>query len=198
MIAEHLLIALPAAVVGLALGSGLGYATALAARSLLARSSWLRDLSRLNPWRTVMVTLLLTILYIPWIAPLTGLSRLTGMLIVGLFTALLALPLTTGAFLGQWYPSVLAIQLLGLVRTLISTSIVVAVVTAPMGSIGGLAHEFFARLQYPGEAWPLFWLVFFLTLTVDLLIGLVEVYVVRRGYGFSAGSAPPLQAVREQ
>jgi ABC-type proline/glycine betaine transport system permease subunit len=171
---QHLLISLVPWLAAVVIAGGLGYACALAARSLSSRLPALRRASMLLPWRTVAVTL-------PLLSPLVvipiGLGPTAGAIIVGLFVFLFALPSTAVALLEQWYPSPLVARLIAIARTLAVASVTVAAIGPPMVGGGGAGVLIFQQgmrlLDYP-QMLRGFSAVVILALVADLVLGTLQ------------------------
>jgi hypothetical protein len=134
VLVEHSLISLAPWLVGVVVGGGLGYACALAARVLISALPGLRSASMLLPWRTFAVT-------VPLLSPLIpvvlGLGILAGATMVALLVLLVALPFTASTLLEHWYPSPLAVRLIGGFRTLAVASVAVGTWIPMVAGSGG-------------------------------------------------------------
>ncbi len=170
---EHLLISLVPWLAGAIVGGGLGYACALVVRRLFSTFPGLRKASMLLPWRTVAVTLPLLS---PLVAILVGLGTVAGAVMVGLFVLLFALPFTVVILLEQWYPSPLAVRLIAGAKTLATASVAVAAVGPPMAGGGGAGVLIFQGMRLLDYAQMLrgFSVVVFLALTLDVLLGVLQ------------------------
>lgn len=174
ILTEHLLISLVPWLVGVVIGGGLGYACALAARSLFSRFPALRRGSTLLPWRTVAVTL-------PLLSPLVviavGLGPTAGAIIVGLFVFVFALPFTVVTLLEQWYLASLVVRLIARARTLATASVAVAAIGPPMAGGGGAGVLIFQQgmrlLDYP-QMLRGFSVVVIVALVADLVLGALQ------------------------
>lgn len=170
---QHFLISLVPWLVGVIIGSGMGYACALLVRRLLTALPGLRRPSMLLPWRTVAVTLLLLS---PAVPVFVGLEMVAGGVIVGLFVLLSALPFTVVTLLDHWYGSPVLLRLSGGARTLAAASVAVASVTITVGGGGGagwLIFEGMRLLDYPAMLRG-FSIVFLLALMSDILLGALQ------------------------
>jgi hypothetical protein len=156
------------------LGGGLGYACALAARVLISALPRLRSASMLLPWRTFAVT-------VPLLSPLIpvvlGLGTLAGATMVVLLVLLVALPFTASTLLEHWYPSPLAVRLIGGFRSLAAASVAIGTWIPMVAGSGGAGVLIFR------EGWRLLdyslvlrglCLVALLALLVDVLLGALQ------------------------
>jgi hypothetical protein len=193
VLVEHALISLAPWLVGVVVGGGLGYACARAARVLISALPGLRRVSMLLPWRTAAVT-------VPLLSPLTpvllGLGTVAGATMVALFVFLFALPFTSSTLLEHWYPSSLAVRLIGGFRILATASVAVAT-SAPMVAGSGGAGVLIFR-----EGWSLLdysqvlrglCVVIVLALMVDILLGALQVL-----FGRTSGRALEPREVANQ
>lgn len=177
ILGEHLLISIVPWLIGVAVGGGLGYVCALAARSLFSARPGLRRVAMLLPWRTVAVTLALVVLLSPAIATLVGLGRGAGMISVGLFVFVFALPFTVGSLLEPWHPSALVVRLISGSRTLATASVAVAVVTDLSSGSGGVGSLIFGGITRLDKSQTLkgFFMVAFMALIIDVLLGVLQI-----------------------
>ncbi len=174
VLVEHSLISLAPWLVGIVVGGGLGYACALAARLLISALPGLRSASMLLPWRTFAVT-------VPLLSPLIpvvlGLGTLAGATMVALFVLLVALPFTASTLVEHWYPSPLAVHLIGGFRSLAAASVAVGTWIPMVAGSGGAGVLIFR------EGWQLLdyslmlqglCLTALLALLADVLLGAVQ------------------------
>ena len=187
---DHLLISLVPWLAGMVVGGGLGYACALVARSLFSTLPGLRRASMLLPWRTVAVTLALVALVSPIIVVRVGLGRVAGMISVGIFVFVFALPFTIGTLLEHWYPSPLVVRLITGARTLATASVAVAIAGRLTGSggAGALIFQGMRLLDYP-QMLRGFLLVVLLALVIDVLLGALQLLFFR-----TSRKAQPVQS----
>ena len=173
VLGEHLLISLVPWLVGVAIGGTLGYVCACMGRRLFSAFPPLRRLSMLLPWRTVAVTLPLLS---PLVVVLVAMGALAGVMMVGLFVFLFALPFTVVALLEQWYPSSLVVRLIARARTLATASVAVAAIGPPWvgsGSAGVLIFQGMRLLDY-AQMLRGFYIVVLLALMIDVLLGALQ------------------------
>jgi len=178
-IAQHLLLSLVPWLIGSTLGGVIGYGIALLIKKIFIGFPGLRGLMVFAPWRTIiMVTLLLV--YSPLIVVWVGLGSSATLLMVGFFVLLLALPITTGILIEKWYPSSIAVRLAAAARTLATSSIVLTV-TAGIYSTGGLGPIMIEhmRLLEHSSAYSIYLVVLLITLMVDILLGILQLFLVR-------------------
>lgn len=179
MILNHLLISLPSWLIGILAGSGLGYGCARVVQQMASTQPSRAQALRLLPWRTVLVSVLLLIPYVPI---LVGLGPLAGVVIVGLMIALLALPISAAYFLDEWNPSPPRGRLIGTMRSLAVLSLVLMVFTGLFGGGTELSFTFWQGIQTLDipSIQTTFWTVFFMALVLDLLFGAAEMTLVSR------------------
>lgn len=186
---DHVLISLVPWLAGIVVGGGLGYACALVARSLFSTRPGLRRASMLLPWRTIAVTLALVALVSPIIVVRVGLGRVAGMISVGIFVLVFALPFTVGTLLEYWYPSPLAVHLIAGARTLAIASVAVAIASRLSGSsaAGALIFQGMRLLDYP-QMLRGFSIVALLALIIDVLLGALQLALSRTSRAMSQDS----------
>jgi len=175
ILGEHLLISIVPWLIGVAVGGGLGYVCALAARRLFSTRPGLRRVAMLLPWRTVAVTWASVALLSPVIAILVGLGIVAGMTSVGLFVFVFILPFTVGCLLEHWHPSPLVVRLISGSRTLATASVAVAIMGAYTGS-GGVGSLIFGGITRSDKAQMIkgFFIVAFMALIIDVLLGVLQ------------------------
>ena len=180
VVVEHLLISLVPWLAGVALGGGLGYLCAILVRALFSSFPNLSKPAMLLPWRAILMSFLLLVLS-PASVAIFGLGPMAGAVVVGLSMLLLAMPLAASILLENWYPSPLAVRLVGGLRTLATASVVVAVGAGVFGG-GGLGPsmiESVQLLQY-GRALEGWLVIIALALVLDLLLGIPQLIAFRK------------------
>lgn len=177
---EHFLISIVPWLVGVAVGGGLGYVCALAARSLFSTRPGLHRVAMLLPWRTVAVTLSSVALLSPATTIIVGFGRVAGMVSVGFFVFVFALLFTVRSLLERWHSSSLAVRLIGGARTLATVSVAVAVlgVFSGSGGAGALIFEGLARLD-KAQVFEGFSVIVSITLVIDVLLGALQIVLHR-------------------
>jgi ABC-type proline/glycine betaine transport system permease subunit len=180
ILGEHLLISIVPWLIGVAVGGGLGYVCALVARGLFSTRPGLRRVALLLPWRSVAVTLASVALLSPAIAILVGIGRVAGMISVGLFVFVFALPFTVNNLLEHWHSSPLAVRLISGARTLATASVAVAVLGAFSGS-GGAGVLIFGGITHLDKTQTLkgFSIVALISLIIDVLLGALQMIPYR-------------------
>lgn len=174
VLGQHLLISLVPWLAGVVVGGVLGYVCALVARRLFFTLPSLRRVAMLLPWRTVAVTLPLLSPY--YVVILVGLGAVAGMVMVGLFVFLFALPFTVVILLEHWYPSPLVVRFIARARTLATASVAAAAVGSSVAGSGGAGVVIFEGMRLLDYAQMLrgFSILVFLALTSDVLLGVLE------------------------
>ncbi len=180
IVLEHLLISFGALAAGVTIGGTLGALIALRARTLFTAAPHLRRLSMLLPGRTVVLNLLI----IPWTPAsilLVGFGPASVWFNAILAMSLFALPFTMSLLFERWCPSPFAIRVITGLRTLTTTSLVVAAITGFNGAygIGWYMSRSLMLLNYASLLQE--WLVLAgLVLILDVLFGVVQLIVSDR------------------
>ncbi len=177
VVLEHLLISLGTLVVGGTVGGVLGLLIALRVRVLFTAAPHLRRLSMLLPGRTIVLNLLI-LAWSPASVFLVGLGPASGLVDNSFVIFLFTLALVTSLFLERWCPSLFAVRVIAGLRTLATTSLIVA---AFLGSddaygVGWSLWESLATLHY--DEFFQVWLVLAnLILILDVFLGIVQLVV---------------------
>jgi ABC-type proline/glycine betaine transport system permease subunit len=176
-IRQHLLISLVSWLLGMIIGGSLGYAWAIAARRIFTVSPALKKPLTLFPWRTIAVALPLSSSFIPlW----TGLGTSAGIMVGGLILSVFAASITATRLIEHWYPQPLLLRLIAGVRTLATASPLVATAAELVGG-GGAAYLILEgiNLLNPNQYFTGIWIVVLLALALDMLIGVVQMYLTK-------------------
>ena len=176
-ISQHLLISLVPWLIGMAIGGSIGYAWAMVARRVFTTSPSLIKPLTLLPWRTLAMALPFVSPFIPmW----TGLGTSAGILIGGLILSVLAAPLTAVLLIERWYSQPLRVHLIVGARTLAVASPIIATAAGMVGG-GGAGYLIMQGMNLldRSQIFTGVWSVVLMALAFDILIGIVEMLLVR-------------------
>ncbi len=180
VILQHLLISLGGWAMGVTTGAALGILIALRIRALFTATPHLRRLSTLIPGRTLVLNLLI----VPWTPAsvlLVGLGLASVLFNTSLALFLFAATFTVSLLLERWWPSPFAVRVMAGLRTLATTSLVVAAIAGFYDGygIGGDMGIALMTLRY--EEFFQAWLILVvLVLILDVLLGIVQWVVTDR------------------
>ncbi len=167
--------------IGIAIGSPLGYGCAVLVRRLYSVRPNLRGILMVLPWRTLIMTPL--VLH-PFLPQYFGIGDPMGEIIVLFLAFFFGLALTALTTLHDWYPLARAIRLLGGARTLaiVSVTLTIAVSQLAGGSyLGGVLYQGIARRdQDQRAAYSALWGSAILIVVVDLTLGLAQLILYER------------------
>jgi len=173
-VVEHFLMSLLPWIVGVIVGGGLGAICGLILRFLFSSLPRGRWLLALFPWRTIVMGLL-AVVWTPFIVARLGFGPTAGGVMVGLSVLLLGLVSIGGVLIEYWHPSPLIVRLIGVVRTLLTGAVVLAVGAGFVGGGGvGLVMIKGIRIFEYGMVWAGVGAVVGLLLIFDLVFGVPQ------------------------
>jgi hypothetical protein len=179
---DHILISLIGSMTGLVLGGGLGILLVVGLRKLFSGRPQLQELSIFFPWRTLVMGLLVLLGFPVKVVVFFGfgLGAQSGMVVVGLIIFLLSITVTTTRLLEHWLPTTIKISLFTWARTLITSSVIIALFLGPF-ALGGLGFSMKQNINLLNDAEVLriYGIVIAILLTFDLVLGTVQFAVFR-------------------
>jgi len=172
---QHILLSLGPCLIGSALGGLTSYMLASWVKGWGSLEN--KNVSRLIlfPWRT-LILILLVIVFSPIFVIWIGLGNSTSFLMTTSFIFLLSLPMATSIFLNKWSSLSTTTHMISSIRTLATSSIVIAIWVSIYSGGGGLGSLMLKHMQLlEFNLWLSNWLVVVvITLVVDILLGILQ------------------------